>query len=232
MKKLYVDWQKLINWDKYNDVEILLIYQWLVKTGWKCAEYVSPWNYEGLHKTFHGYSHNNCTLTTYYNLGAEKNINPYMQNWEDILKLGFYKILCNTNLHEFVKDFLRSENIMIGKKRYIEINDDFKNNGYFERSCNWNSFNIYWLLYYFSTRYKDKEINLKVDWDSGYAYIKNNICWGTNGDKWRVWFGYTFHSAEGSCWDWNLYQNNGENICDFFNRAMEEIDKLIINGVI
>ncbi|MDR1459228.1 MAG: hypothetical protein LBI60_03335 [Bacteroidales bacterium] len=218
-KKLRIDFQKLINKTHYLGYEILLIYQWLINIGKKC-DIRTGWNRYGLHQAFHGYSYNN----------EPDKIIPLGLDWEYIIHSGFVNLLCNTNNHKIVIDFLKENNISIGKIRIISVKDQELNRKYFTDKAGRYADS----LHYLTTAYKGLELK-KEYFPPDYGKrtrprIIENATFGTNGEKWFVSFPFSFENIDYEPgWDYTIAKEEAESLPDFFDRAIETIDNLLVD---
>ena len=221
MKKLRIDFQKLIN-GGYDTEEMLLIYQWLIPMGKSCNKQYG-WNRYGLHQSFHGYSYNN-----------ERNeIFPLHVDFIDVVKQGFVNLLCKTNQPTIVKEFLSENRIGIGKIRVIEIHTHANGEYYKDIVNGWDG--LRGLLNHITTAYKGlllkKELFHPDLDDHVNPRIIDNISFGTNDNKWYAWFTFSFENFNYEPgWKHNFSQKQDESIYSFFDRVVEEMEGLIVHS--
>lgn len=147
---------------------------------------------------------------------------------------GFVNLLCKTNNYKIVRDFLKENNISIGKIRIISISEFIHNREYFKNKMGLCRSGISNKLYFITTAYKGLELK-KEKFHSSYEERKrpriiSNATFGTNGKKWFVQFIYSFanfHYEPG--WDYTISQEDNEYLPDFFDRVIETIDNLLID---
>lgn len=220
-RKIRVDFQKIIN-SIYIDFDTLQAYQWLINLGESCSKQFG-WNRYGLHQSFHQYSHNNEPSMLY----------PLAQNWEDILYTGFVQLLCKTNHPVVVSDFLEKERIKIGKVRVIKVmEDDSLNNRYLPKITGGRYLGPD-ILRHLTEAYKGLELKKEFfhpDYEGRTRpRIIDNVKFGTQDNRWKVWFIFSFECMDYEPgWRYEIGQNENEELESFFNRAVEEIDNLLL----
>jgi hypothetical protein len=222
-RKLRIDFQKLINESQYSGDDILLIYQWLIHIGKGCDKQYGWYRY-GIHQSFHDYSHNN----------EPSKVFPLYSDWRKILHSGFVNLLCKTNKPEIVDNFLKENNISIGRIRIITIHESISNREYFKEKKRQCQSSITDKLYYITTAYKGLELkkeNFHSDYkDRVHPRIIENAHFGTNGEKWFVSFTFSFECFDYEPgWDYTIAQEEYESLPDFFDRVIETIDNLLID---
>ena len=221
-RKLRIDFQKLINETHHDYNDILLIYQWLIRIGKACNKQYGWYRY-GLHQSFHGYSHNN----------DPNRVMKLFSDWRKILYDGFVNILCKTNQPEIVRNFLKENNIAIGKIRILTIQESISNRTYFKEKVG-DRCSIDSKLRHITTAYKGLELK-KEYFHSDYPKrvhprIIDNVHFGTNGDEWFVSFTFSFECFNYKPgWDYTIAQEENEYLPDFFDRAIETLDNLLID---
>jgi hypothetical protein len=223
-RKLRIDFQKLINNNWYLESDVLLIYQWLIRIGKICNKQ-DGWYRYGLHQSFHDYSYNN----------EPNKVIPLSSDWRAILHSGFVNLLCKTNHPEIVDTFLEKERIAIGSVRVIDIHESIPSRKYFkEKVGEWHN-NTAAKLSYITTAYKGLELK-KEKFHSDYEErvhprIIENAHFGTNGEKWFVSFTFSFEGYNYEPgWDYTIIQEQDEYLPDFFDRAIEIIDNLLVEA--
>ena len=221
-RRIRIDFQKIINgW--YCEEDLLYIYRWLISIGRSCNKQ-HGWCRYGLHQSFHGYSYNN-----------EKNeIHPLDSDCFKTIYDGFVRILCKTNLPDVVEAFLDENNIRIGKIRVIKFEENELENDYYKVSTGHRfGLPVEQLIYHITTAYKGLELK-KEHFHPDYKdrikpRIIDNVKIGTNHNKWYAWFTFSFEKFDYEPgWEWRISQNENEPISNFFNRAIEEIDGLLL----
>lgn len=223
-RKIVVDWQKIINGD-YSlwNYDILNVYRWLLNISKNCQKQ-KYWDRWGFHQTFHGYSHNNDTYNTYM----------LAYNYNSVLYNGFVNILCKTDQPKIVADFLKSERIELGRKRIITIEETEDENKYYERLTGHVGYSD--IIEHLTSSYKD--LLLKKEYfhpeykDRLNPRIIDNINFGTRGECFSVELKFSFdgmYDANNcSFWTYEISQKEKEPLRTFFNRAIQEIDLLLI----
>ena len=222
-RKLRIDFQKLVNQQQYDSNDILLIYQWLIQTGKICNKQYGWYRY-GLHQSFHGYSGNN----------VPDRVTPLFSDWKQHLHNGFVNLLCKTNQPEVVKNFLKENNILIGKVRIITIREAITNRNYFKSKAGEHWCSVQDKLHHITTGYKGLELKKELfhpDYtDRIKPRILDNIYFGTNGEKWFVAFTFSFECFDyRPGWDYTIYQEENESLPDYFDRVIEVLDSLVID---
>lgn len=216
-KRLRIDFQKIIN-GGYRTFDLLLIYQWLINLGQSVSKQ-SGWCRYGLHQSFHEYSYNNEPYE-YYPLGY---------NYEDVIRKGFVSLLCKTNHPPLIYDFLEKERIQIGKVRIIKSTENAsKRNRYYADKT--NAFDV---VRHLTEAYKGLELKKEFFHPDYPARVRprilDNVKFGTNSNKWRVWFNFSFENFDyENGWEYGISQSENEDIESFFNRAVEKIDNLLL----
>ena len=221
-RKLRVDFQKLIN-DRYSTEEMLLIYQWLIKIGRDCNKQYG-WNRYGLHQSLHGYSYNNEPREVY----------PLSSDFEKVIYDGFVNLLCKTNNPQIVKTFLEENKIQIGKIRVLTITELEEKRDYFKKITNrsfWNDCRD--KIRHITGAYKGLELKKELFHPEYTDRLKpriiNNVQFGTNYNKWYVWFNFSFECFDyENGWKYEISQEELESLPSFFDRAIETIDSLIL----
>jgi len=224
IKKIHINFQNIINGSYRDSEEILHIYSWLINLGHTCEEQ-NGWNRYGLHQSFHGYSYNNEKRQVYW-LGS---------NWNKVIYDGFVRLLCKTNHHKVVKDFLIKERIELGKTRKIQITEDEPNYSYFKELVNdrFDNYGVRELIDHITTAYKGLELKKELfhpDYDIRVRpRILNNVVIGTNHGKWYAKFVFSFENFDYEPgWDKEFSQQPNEHLRNFFNRVICEIDAMIL----
>ena len=216
-RRLYIDFQKIIN-ALYFDFDTLLAYQWLINLGRNCSEQ-HGWNRSGLHQSFHQYSANN-----------HNHFYPLSQNWKSIIKSGFFSLLCKTNHPKVVSDFLEKERIQLGKKRIIKVTENTDVNRYYSKL---NGYRGSCVITHLTEAYKGLELK-KEYFHPDYKgrlrpRIIDNVKFGTQNNRWIVWFTFSFECMDYEPgWRYEIGQNENEELESFFNRAVEQIDNLLV----
>lgn len=220
-RRIRIDFQKIIN-RSFINFDTMLAYQWLVNLGQSCNEQFG-WNRYGLHQSFHQYSHNNEPSMLY----------PLSQNWNDILYNGFVGLLCKTNHPKVVSDFLEKERIKIGKIRVIKVVEDASmENTYLSKLTRGKYFGTD-VLRHLTEAYKGLELK-KEYFHPDYKErlrprIIDHVKFGTQDNRWVVWFTFSFECMDyAPGWRYQIGQNENEELGSFFNRAVEQIDNLLV----
>jgi hypothetical protein len=217
-RKIRINFQELINrGGRHSD--ILLIYQWLIRTGKTCDKQ----HIDGLHKSFYGYSHNNDPYR----------LIPLYSDWEKILYAGLVNLLCKTSLPDTVTEFLTENRIAIGRVRIITVRESISGRGYFKRKT--DSGNIKYMIDHLTTAYKGLELkkeNFHPDYENRkHPRIINDVHFGTDGEGWSVGFTFSFECFDyDPGWEYSIRQEEFECLEDFFDRAIETIDNLLVDS--
>lgn len=224
-RRIYIDWQKVINKDyPIWNYDILHVYAWLLKISKDCSNQCG-WNRSGFHQTFHGYSHNNNPGEV-YELGC---------NFEERLYQGFVNILCKTN-RGVVLDFLKKENIILGKKRVITITENDDCNDYYNKITG-NRFGINPELLHITKDYVGLELKKEfchpeyegrihprlISNPTFYVSYKGLI-------SIKLYFNFENYEYDASSWNINITQKESEPLVTFFNRAIQEIDNMLVES--
>lgn len=219
-RKIRVDFQKIIN-RGYVDFDTLLAYQWLINLGRNCSEQ-HGWTRCGLHQSFHQYSANN-----------HNHHYPLSSNWAEIVRNGFVGLLCKTIHPQVVHDFLEKERIKIGKVRVIKvIEDDSLNNSYLSKITGGRYLGTD-ILRHLTKAYKGLELKKEFFHPDIKGRLRpriiDNVKFGTQDNRWIVWFTFSFECMDyAPGWRYEIGQNENEELESFFNRAVEQIDNLLV----
>lgn len=220
-RKIRIDWQKIIN-ESWNE-DIFHVYHWLMQISKDCYKQ-SGWNRPGFHQTFHGYSGNN-EPNEIFHLGT---------NFKQILYNGFVNILCKTNHPTFISDFLKKENIVLGKIRIITIDEDEIESNYYNQICHPISYQ-FTKINHIINDYSGLELK-KENFHPNYTErtiprILNNIYFGSNGKSFIIKFIFSFKELNYEPgWEYSIIKNNTESFSSFFDRSIQEIDNLLVDS--
>lgn len=204
-KRRKIDWQKLIN-GEYSLSIRLQVFLWMLRTGAPFNPPKKNWSQDGINKLLFNYSANNNDC-----------LHPLGDNVQEKLSVAFVQAIVKTPA-DWVAKWREKERIGLGKSRYLTFDE-----GYPTKKV---GINLYWDLKHFG-KYKGLALNGDIErfqrTGGSNPYIHGVIftCNAYSGFQVRV--NWTIHEHPGGGWTDSIYQEEGEPIAIFADRAHQVI---------
>lgn len=218
MKRKIV-FQKLI--DGHYDLSTQLqVFDWMLKTGQPYNEYIGRWSRVGVDQCLYGYSANNYTSMT--------NLLP---NIGQNLMLGFVRAIVKTP-NIVIEKWRKKEGIFLDKFRMLDIDEEYPKDQEIINRQHGNHWLLFWQIYSLKNAI-GKELKKEFfhpDYPNRTApkFLSHSL--STYGNGYILTYTFSFLECNNyePGWDYKMYQEKGESIDLFINRAHSHLKTLFL----